>query len=46
MSRLVEHYQALLEAVVANPLQHLSELPRFKLTESCMNASIPGASGR
>jgi surfactin family lipopeptide synthetase A len=46
MSRLVEHYQALLEAVVANPLQRLSELPRFKLTESCMNASIPGASGR
>jgi surfactin family lipopeptide synthetase A len=37
MSRLVEHYQATLEAVLADPLQPLSHLPQFKLTESLAN---------
>lgn len=43
MSRLVEHYQTVLEAVLANPLQHLSELPRFKLTEPFMNVGGSGS---
>jgi len=34
MSRLVEHYQATLEAVLADPLQRLSDLPQLKLTDS------------
>jgi surfactin family lipopeptide synthetase A len=46
MSRLVEHYQAVLEAVVANPAQHLSELPCFQLIESFAHVGISGGSGR
>jgi hypothetical protein len=34
MARLVEHYQAVLEVVLANPLLRLSDLPHFRLTES------------
>jgi surfactin family lipopeptide synthetase A len=34
MSRLVEHYQAILATVLAEPLQRISDLPQFKLTES------------
>jgi hypothetical protein len=34
MSRLVEHYQAILATVLADPLQRISDLPQFKLTES------------
>jgi hypothetical protein len=30
----VEHYQAILATVLAEPLQRISDLPQFKLTES------------
>jgi non-ribosomal peptide synthetase component F len=43
MSRLVEHYQTVLEAVLANPLQRLSELPRFELTEPFVNVGVSGS---
>ncbi len=42
MSRLVEHYQAVLEAVLADPLQHLSDLPKFRLTEPLTNIGVSG----
>ncbi len=44
MSRFVKHYEAILEAVVTRPLQHLSELPRFQLTELLMNTGVSGVS--
>ena len=43
MSRLVEHYQATLEAVLADPLQRLSDLPQFKLTESFASVGVERA---
>jgi non-ribosomal peptide synthetase component F len=43
IKRLVEHYQLVLEAVIADPLQHLSDLPRFKLTEAFANAGVEPA---
>jgi len=42
MSRLVEHYQAVLEAVLADPLKHLSALPQFSLTEPLTNVGVSG----
>jgi surfactin family lipopeptide synthetase A len=46
IGRLVDHYQAVLEAVVADPSQHLSALPHFRLTKPFTNVGVSGTSGR
>ncbi len=42
MSRLVEHYQTVLEAVLANPLLRLADLPQFSLTKPFASIGVSG----
>ena len=42
MSRLVEHYQTVLEAVLSAPSQHLSELPELSLTKPLTSMGVSG----